>query len=396
MFGGWLVEEFRQPLAPTLFGHPAARGATAVGAYGPFTPEIPEDFSSAGGDLQFFFDKDGNRLAQPDVRRKPEVSGTDGGNTTFFFADTIRDPDDFPNFFGTSASAPHVAAIGALVLQRHGGGRSLSPTALRGLLEASTFPHDLDPYESTAAAGGLTIDAVAEAGEEFAGGPTATMRDPNVFRVRYSGPGSIVSLTLDGDHADPTGLKRGIAWDPRPFDPAAPEASGFPFTVGATSAGIDPGSVTATFAKPAPAPAVDGQFREMTIHFAPGSLRDGRFVSFGVDRDEVLSAFGDSEEGNSADVLADGVSTPADKVLKGAVRFEARLSNGRTIKGEFENRIGSGFTPLDGFGLVDAVRAVGTRAAAGGVALAATPPSASASTRSAARREHRRGRALIR
>jgi hypothetical protein len=363
MIGPWQIEEFRQPLAPTIQGHPAARGATAVGAYSPFTPEIPEDFTSAGGDLPFPFDANGNRLAQPDIRRKPEISATDGVNTTFFFADTIRDPDTFPNFFGTSASAPAAAAIGALVLQRRGGAHSLSPDALRALLERSTFPHDLDPYAANASSReGLTINAVAEAGEEFAGGPTESQRDPRVFTVRYNGPGSITSLTLDASQADPTGAGRGaLAWDPRPFDPNAPEASGSPFTVGAASPGIDPGTVSATFAKPAPPPAVDGQFREMTVHFAPGALTAGRFVSFGVDRDENPSAFGDSSEGNSADLLSDGVTTPGDRVLRGAVEFEAHLSTGRVIRGRFANRIGFGFTPLDGFGLLDAVRAVGVR-----------------------------------
>ena len=147
----------------------------------------------------FPFDADGNRLARPEIRRKPEISATDGGNTTFFVADTIRDDDDFPNFFGTSASAPHAAAIAALVLDRRGGGRSLSPTAMRSLLQRSTFPHDLDPYAATATsrAGRLRIDAVAEAGEEFAGGPLASMTDPNTFRIRYAGPGSVASITLD-------------------------------------------------------------------------------------------------------------------------------------------------------------------------------------------------------
>jgi hypothetical protein len=384
MGGGWLVQEHRQLLAPTIQGHPAARGATAVGAYGPFTPETPEDFTSAGGDLPFFFDPDGRRLPRPDVRRKPEVSGTDGGNTTFFAADTVRDADAFPNFFGTSASAPHVAAIAALVLDGRGGGRSLSPDALRDLLEDSTFPHDLDPYAATASGDGLTIQARAEAGSEAAGGPTATMRDPNVFTISYGGPGSVTSLTLDGDQGDPTGLRRGLAWDPRPFDPAAPAASGSPFAVGATSPGIDPASVTATFARPAPAPAVAGQFREMTVNFAPGALTDGRSVAFGVDRDEVLSAFGDSEEGNSADLLSDGVRTPEDDVARGSVRFEATLSTGRVIRGELANRIGFGFSPLDGFGLVDAVRAVGDQAPGRGRAghgRAARVPSAAAGRR---------------
>jgi hypothetical protein len=56
------------------------------------------------------------------VRVKPGVVGPDGGNTSFFFAPYpfevpgSTEPDEFPNFFGTSASAPHVAAVAALML----------------------------------------------------------------------------------------------------------------------------------------------------------------------------------------------------------------------------------------------------------------------------------------
>ena len=109
---------------------------------------LPEDYSSVGGDLPIYFDSAGNRLPKPDIRHVPQVTATDGGNTTFFTADSKLDPDTQPNFFGTSAAAPHAAAIAALVLQAHGGAGSLSPDAMRALLEHSTFNHDLDIYHA--------------------------------------------------------------------------------------------------------------------------------------------------------------------------------------------------------------------------------------------------------
>jgi subtilisin family serine protease len=68
------------------------------------------------------------------------VVAPDGVNTTFFFADRENDADGFPNFFGTSAAAPHAAAISALILQAN---RTLFPQAVYERLRATA--NDMGP-----------------------------------------------------------------------------------------------------------------------------------------------------------------------------------------------------------------------------------------------------------
>ncbi len=115
-FNGMAV--FQGQGAPTIFGQPAARGAVATAAVPWFDPVTPEAFTARGGSILFLFDAQGNRLTTPEQRRKPDVAAPDGVNTTFFGTDIPQDPDTFPNFFGTSAAAPHVAAAAALLLQQ--------------------------------------------------------------------------------------------------------------------------------------------------------------------------------------------------------------------------------------------------------------------------------------
>jgi Subtilase family len=139
----------------TLQGHPGAAGAAAVGAAFfantpscGFTPTL-ESFSSAGGD-PILFDAAGTRLLTPVFRQKPDFVGPDGGNDTFLgftlASGGITDSSTiagclnnagFPNFFGTSAAAPHVASIAVLLLQAD---PSLTPTQIYGFLQQSAAP----------------------------------------------------------------------------------------------------------------------------------------------------------------------------------------------------------------------------------------------------------------
>lgn len=106
--------------SPTSYGHANAAGAISVGAaFYQNTPEFGQDppllesFSSAGG-VPILFDPAGNPISES--RDTPDFTAPDGGDTTFFSAVTGDiDGTGFPNFFGTSASAPHAAGVAALM-----------------------------------------------------------------------------------------------------------------------------------------------------------------------------------------------------------------------------------------------------------------------------------------
>lgn len=117
--------------APSTWGHALTRGIAAIAAVpwwespqfdpgGYTTADIdPEPFTSLGGEQLIQFDANGNYQAS--TRNPPSFAGVDGNNTTFMGSDSQMvapidgEPDNYPNFFGTSAAAPNVAAVFALM-----------------------------------------------------------------------------------------------------------------------------------------------------------------------------------------------------------------------------------------------------------------------------------------
>jgi len=115
-FGNMTVDEYATN-SSTSYGHPIAAGGRGVGAaryswtpaFGVSPPNV-EPYSSAGG-LTILFDTAGNPINE--LRKKPDIVAPDGGNNTFFGSD--YEGDGYPNFFGTSAAAPHAAGVAALL-----------------------------------------------------------------------------------------------------------------------------------------------------------------------------------------------------------------------------------------------------------------------------------------
>jgi hypothetical protein len=98
-----------------------------------------------GGTPIYFNSADNSALVTPLIRQTPDITAPDGGNNTFFGNDTVNDIDLFPNFFGTSASAPHVAGLAALIIEESSS--KLSPAQLESILEFSALDMGTPGYD---------------------------------------------------------------------------------------------------------------------------------------------------------------------------------------------------------------------------------------------------------
>jgi subtilisin family serine protease len=140
-------------VGPTIYGHAGAESTIAVAAV-PFNNSAKiESYSSRGPATHYFGPVEGTTpaspLGSPEELAKPDLAATDCGATTFFAflsGGTWR-------FCGTSAAAPHAAAVAALVRQAK---PSLPEQQVRDALIDTAVPVGTYPPE---AAGAGLLDA---------------------------------------------------------------------------------------------------------------------------------------------------------------------------------------------------------------------------------------------
>ncbi|MFL6542563.1 MAG: S8 family serine peptidase, partial [Chthoniobacterales bacterium] len=394
--GGIGPAEYVQYNAPTSKGHATAAGGNGTAAYSPFRPSLPETFTSPGSAL-ILFDKMGNRLAQPVIRLYPTVAAINRANTSFFGGDSTNDPDTRPEFSGTSSAAPHAAGLAALVLQAHGGPGSVTPTQMRSVLQRSAFPHDLDTNYSAGTAratNGAKVTVTISSDNSSNAGQGSN--DLNSMQVAYVGPGSIASITfnpngLATEGGNVSGGNNGVldvtpATNPPTvtyFANSFPGAAFLPGTrafalgtlTGLTAADVQaPQSATpfTGFSNPVPTPPGNGtQFRTMTIGFPTGNFSGGKIVRFtvgrGVEHSAVVgngAAFNPGATGGTVaslptgDIFGGGVLIPENVVIQDGMKFSGTLTGGGTFQGVIRNRVGNGYSNVDGFGLINAESAV--------------------------------------
>jgi subtilase family protein len=125
-------------VGPTIFGHSGDAQTISVAAV-PFSDSSEaEEYSSRGPVTHYFGPANGvdraAPLGSPEFLAKPDIAASDCVATTFFASE---DPFGKWRFCGTSAAAPHAAAVAALMRQKNPGA---TPAQIRSALASSARP----------------------------------------------------------------------------------------------------------------------------------------------------------------------------------------------------------------------------------------------------------------
>ncbi|MFD9965422.1 S8 family serine peptidase [Amycolatopsis sp. NPDC058986] len=191
--------------AAKAFGRPLEPGdpANPAGPFpGSFSGATKVERFSSDGPRRVFYQADGTPITPGnvsstggEVRQKPEITAADGVRTSV----TGFDP-----FFGTSAAAPHAAAIASLVLS---GNPGLSTADVREALLATAVDIETPGKDNTSGAGILLADKVLSytgaSPQPLAFAKQPTVTPPNGASALNPGDTATVSLpvTNTGDGA---------------------------------------------------------------------------------------------------------------------------------------------------------------------------------------------------
>ncbi|HEX5653883.1 MAG TPA: S8 family serine peptidase, partial [Chitinophagaceae bacterium] len=151
--GGFKVLEYPSG-SSTVVGQANATGVITLGAAQHNNTGVAQPYSSHGG----------TRVAgEVDARPKPDVVGPDGVVTTVNFSSGSPSPGTY-SFFGTSAAAPHAAALGALLIQakKRYYDDTLGPVELRSLMTSTARDMNTPGFDYQTGFGFLRADLAVQ------------------------------------------------------------------------------------------------------------------------------------------------------------------------------------------------------------------------------------------
>ncbi len=179
----------------TVIGQANDVNAIAVGAvlysntpaYGTTPPTIAS-FSSRGG-----------TLVNGVNTNKPDIVAPNGVNTTVNFGGVNIDNDPFPNFFGTSAAAPHAAAVAALLIEakkRYFDGESFTAPQMKTVLQNTAIDMGAAGYDDSTGHGFIQAD---DALQSFSN-PFPQVIDMHLQDSAYTPGADPVTVVINGEY----------------------------------------------------------------------------------------------------------------------------------------------------------------------------------------------------
>ena len=187
-------------VGPTIYGHAAESTAMSVAAIEYNTTSEPEPFSSRGPAAQCWRQIDGTGSPQPAITpcdsSTIDITATDGAANTFFGSPS----GSVYRFYGTSAAAPHAAAVAAVLAdaQPCAGSDDLATALTSGAAPIGSFGVD--------AVGAGLVDGVAALSEleAIAGCPPTIAPIADVHLIAGQAGDPITVSIADADDAAAT------------------------------------------------------------------------------------------------------------------------------------------------------------------------------------------------